>query len=61
MVRRNRPTARLPFHVDNEDKNQCLRADVQQRVILAALRWVDADSAVDEIRPLANLLKGCTG
>ena len=44
-----------------EDKNQCLRADVQQRVILAAMRWVDADSAVDERKALATLLKGCTG
>ena len=31
-----------------EEKNQCLRADMQQRVILAAMRWVDADSAVNE-------------
>ena len=42
------------------DKNQCLRADLQQRVILAALRWVDADNVVDENEPLANLLKGST-
>ena len=32
----------------NEDKNRYLREDVQQRVILAALRWGDADSAVDD-------------
>ena len=44
-----------------EDKNRCLRADVQQRVILEATRWVDADSAVDEREALATLLKGCTG
>ena len=35
----------LPLLVASEDKNQRLRADVQQRVIQAALRWVDADSA----------------
>ena len=35
--------------VASEDKNPCLRVDVQQRVILVALRVVDADSAVDEI------------
>ena len=35
-----------PLWTRGED--QCLRADVQQRVILAAMRWVDADSAVDE-------------
>ena len=45
----------------SEDKNQCLRADVQQRVILAAMRWVDADSAVDGHEALAKLLKGRTG
>ena len=43
-----RPAARPPSLVAIEEKNQCLRADVQQRVILAAMRWVDADSAVDE-------------
>ena len=43
-----RPAARPPCLVVIEEKNQCLRADVQQRVILAAMRWVDADSAVDE-------------
>ena len=52
----NRPTALPPSLVASEDKNQCLRADVQ-RVILAALRWVDADSAVDEHEALAKLLK----
>ena len=45
----------------SEDKNQSLRADVKQRVIIAALRWVDADSAVDEHEALAKLLKGRTG
>ena len=44
-----------------EDNIQCLRADVKQRVILAAVRWVDADSAVDEHEALAKLLKGRTG
>ena len=44
-----------------EDNNQCLRAKVQERVILAAMRWVDADSAVDEHEALAKLLKGPTG
>ena len=34
---------------------------MQQRVILAAVRWVVADSAVDEHEALAKLLKGCTG
>ena len=43
-----RPAARPPCLVVIEEKNQCLRADVLQRVILAAMRWVDADSAVDE-------------
>ena len=47
--------------MESEDKNQRLRADVQQRVIIAALRWVDADSAVDEHEALAKLLKGRTG
>ena len=56
-----RPPALPPSLVASEDKNQCLRADVQQRVILAALRWVDADSAVDEHEALAKLLKGRTG
>ena len=57
----NRPTA-LPLSlVANEDKNQYLRVDVQQRVILAALRWVGADSAVDEHEALAKLLEGRTG
>ena len=42
-----RPLALPPSLVAGEDKKQCLRAGVQQRVILAALRWVDADSAVD--------------
>ena len=32
-----------------------------QRVILAALRWVDADSAVDENGALAKLQQGRTG
>ena len=45
----------------SEDKDQCLRADAQQRVILAAMRWVDADSAVGEHEALAKLLKGRTG
>ena len=45
----------------SEDKNQCLRADVQQRVILAATCWVDADSAVEEHEALAKLLKGRKG
>ena len=40
--------ARPPCLVVIEEKNQCLRADVQQRVMLAAMRWIDADSAVDE-------------
>ena len=57
----NRPPARPPSLVAREDRNQCLRGDVQQRVILAALRWVDADSAVDENKALAKLLKGSTG
>ena len=47
--------------VVSEDKIQCLRADVQQRVILAALQWIDADSAADEHETLASLLKGRTG
>ena len=33
-----RPQALPPSLVASEDKNQCLRADLQQRVILAALR-----------------------
>ena len=57
----SRSAARLPSLVATEDKNQCLRADVQQRVILAAVRWVDADNAVDEHEALAKLLKGRTG
>ena len=57
----SRPAARLPFLVASEEKNQCLRADVQQRVILAAMRWVDADSAVDEHEASAKLLMGRRG
>ena len=57
----SRPAARPPFLVASEEKNQCLRADVQQRVILAAMRWVDADSAVDEHEASAKLLKGRRG
>ena len=53
--------ALLPSLVACEDKNQCLRADVQHRVIPAALRWVDADSAVEGHEALAKLLKGRTG
>ena len=45
----------------SEDKNLHLRAYVQQRVILAATRWVDADSEVDGHEPLAKLLKGRAG
>ena len=48
----SRPAARPPSLVAREDKNLYLREDVQQRVILGALRWVDA---------LAKLLKGRTG
>ena len=44
----------------NEDKNRYLREDVQQRVILAALRWGDADSAVDDNEALAKPLLGRT-
>ena len=33
----------------------------EQRVVLAATRWVDADSAVDEREALATLLRGRTG
>ena len=50
-----------PSLVVTEDKNQCLRAEVQQRVILAAMRWVEADSAIDEHEALGKLLKGRTG
>ena len=34
---------------------------LKQRVILAAVRWVDADSAIDKHEVLAKLLKGRTG
>ena len=57
----DRPAARPPSLLASEDKNQCLRVDVQQRVILAAPRWVDADSPVDENEVLAKLLKGRRG
>ena len=43
----------------SEDKNQYIHADVQQRVILAAMRWVDADSAVDEHEALAKFCAWC--
>ena len=56
-----RPSARPPSRVASEDKNQRLRVDVQQRVILAALRWVESDSALDEHETSAKLLKGRTG
>ena len=49
-----RPPALPPSLVASEDKNQCLRADVQQRIIPAGLRWVDADSAVDGREALAK-------
>ena len=51
----SRPAARPPSLLAIEDKNQRLRADVQQRVIQAALRWVGEHEA------LAKLLKGRTG
>ena len=57
----NGPATRPPSVVVREDKNQCLRGDVRQRVILTALRWIDADSAVDENETFAKLLKGRTG
>ena len=44
----SRSAARPPSPVATED-----RADVQERVILAAMRWVDAASAVDEHEVLA--------
>ena len=47
--------------VASEDKDQCLRADVQQRDILAALCWVGAGSAVDQNEALAKLVKERTG
>ena len=53
----SRPTARPPSLVATEDKNQRLHADVQQRVVLTGMRWVDADSAIDEHEALAKLLK----
>ena len=56
----NRSAPRPPSLVASEDKNQCLRADVQ-RVILAALRWLDADSAFVENEALGTLLSGRTG
>ena len=56
-----RPAARPPSLVARDYKNQCFRADAQQRVILAAVRWLDADSTVSEHEALAKLLKGRTG
>ena len=56
-----RPPPLPPSLEASEVKNQCLRADVQQRVILEALRWVDADSAVDGHEALAKLVNGRTG
>ena len=57
----NRLAARRPSLVASEDKIQCLRRDVQHRVILAGLRWVVADSAVNDDEALAKLPKGRTG
>ena len=59
MVRRIARRLVLPL-VAREDKNQCLRVDLQQRVIIGSA-LVDADSAVDENVALATLLKGRTG
>ena len=42
-----RPRGSSSTLVATEDKNQCLCADVQQRVLLAAMPWVDAGIAVD--------------
>ena len=56
----SRPTALPPSLVASEDRNNVFVPDVQQRVILAALRWLDADSAVDEHEALAKLLMGRT-
>ena len=50
----NRPAARPRSLVASEDNNPFIRVDVQRRAILAALRWVDADSAVDENEALAK-------
>ena len=58
-VEDSRPAAR-PLLRPPRTRINVLRADVQ-RVVLAAMRWVDADSAVDEREALATLLKGCTG
>ena len=56
----SRPEARPPFLVASEDENRyLLHEDVQQRIILAALCWVDADSAVDENVGLAKLHRPC--
>ena len=48
--------ARPPSIVATQDKNQCLRADVQ-----LSSGWVNADSAVNEHGAFAKLLKGRTG
>ena len=53
-------SARTSSLVASEDKNQRLRADVQQRVI-PARRLVEADSAVNGNESLAKLLRGRTG
>ena len=43
------------------EKVSWLQRDVQQRVLHAALRWIDVDSAINEKEALAKLLKGKAG
>ena len=53
-----RPPVLSPSLLPSENKNRCLRADVQQRVILAAVCGVDADSVVDGHEALVQAAEG---
>ena len=51
------PTAATTTAATSE-KVSWLQRDVQQRVLHAALRWIDVDSAINEKEALAKLLRG---
>ncbi|CAK0900961.1 unnamed protein product [Prorocentrum cordatum] len=52
---------RAPASLTSQMKMDAISADVQQRVLSAARRWIDVDSAVSEEEALARHLKGKAG
>eukprot|EP00959_Pyramimonas_sp_CCMP1952_P030137 631807-Pyramimonas_sp.AAC.2 len=53
----------IPHRISSATERKILgfQADVRQRVVEAAARWSDVDSAVSERGALARLLKGRSG